>query len=568
MFTVLLRKRATTVCEYLASQGTFMKNMLRHLQSHSIVELLLTILGVEAEERPLIPMEMLDESKLLGELVSRLQETYSTEINAHAALVLRNIIERSAPGTALWPMVEQLQSDQLQHLVDYSVKATSTAAFQQTLTVLLAMLADSNADDEQDRAFGNAGSDSDDSKEDGGAADGGAPTTDDTTPLLAAIAAQLPVMTQRLDEELPGAVMSFGRLEHKLGLARLTLVEFLCALLKRQNSEVTAQFVELDLLEKMLGLFFRFKWNNMLHGFVAATCREALESQNKPLVASLLGGEQGLVRRLVDEFSMQEGDSERRVGYMGQALSLANLIHDSECAVVKGVLDGLSGPCDTVFPKRAEADATAAAAEAAPDAGGAADAAGTAAEATAAEAAAAPGPPPEAAAGPQTLAMAWRAAAEGPLCGMNERAERALGGRRPGTYDDDSDDDEMYQIMAESFSNAVQVQRNASDSDSDSSSDSGEENDDDFNQLASRQEDDDDFAPREEGEAAADDGFAELAGGAAGSADFDADFDGAAFPEPPVAAAPAADAPAPAAAPAAADFDADFGAFDAEYPES
>ncbi|KAM4704186.1 serine/threonine-protein phosphatase 6 regulatory subunit 1 [Rhinophrynus dorsalis] len=135
---------------------------------------------------------------------------------------------------------------------------------------------------------------------------------------------------------------TWGILDPPLGNTRLHVVKLLASTINANNKVLNQEVIELDTLNVMLDLYFKYMYNNFLHSQVEACITTALNSApieetnecdlpDNPLVNYLLQKCQ-LVQRILsawEENEKEQSEGGRRKGFMGHLTKIANSVVQS-----------------------------------------------------------------------------------------------------------------------------------------------------------------------------------------------------------------------------------------------
>jgi hypothetical protein len=177
----------------------------------------------------------------------------------------------------------------------------------------------------------------------------------------------IPQILQYVNEALPRLVhllaaspqcelkTQYGSLKPPLGPTRLKVVELVTALVQAEvtlacDNLVCPNLVQLDILSRVLDLFFQYHWNNLLHGFCEAMVHTVLDQSNptsRMLQQALLGSGRAL-RRFVDGYTANAravaSPKGGRLGYMGHLIRICQTfrgLEDQELAAMGACEDDL-----------------------------------------------------------------------------------------------------------------------------------------------------------------------------------------------------------------------------------
>ncbi|XP_053308544.1 serine/threonine-protein phosphatase 6 regulatory subunit 1 isoform X2 [Spea bombifrons] len=137
---------------------------------------------------------------------------------------------------------------------------------------------------------------------------------------------------------------TWGLLDPPLGNTRLHVVKLLTSVINANNRALNEELIDLDTLNIILDLYFKYMYNNFLHAQVEVCVAAILSSTpieetneidllENPLVKYLLQKCQ-LVQRILsawEENEKEQSEGGRRKGFMGHLTKIANaLVHSSE----------------------------------------------------------------------------------------------------------------------------------------------------------------------------------------------------------------------------------------------
>jgi hypothetical protein len=113
---------------------------------------------------------------------------------------------------------------------------------------------------------------------------------------------------QLLNQPHAPVKVQFGRAE-PFGETRMKVVELTLVLLRSRLASVNEALADLDVLSLLLEAFFRYPWNNMLHGLVESIIRTVLDSDSKVLMAALFDKAQ-LVQKFIAAYDAGDEQNE------------------------------------------------------------------------------------------------------------------------------------------------------------------------------------------------------------------------------------------------------------------
>ncbi|KAI4303671.1 hypothetical protein MLD38_039271 [Melastoma candidum] len=129
---------------------------------------------------------------------------------------------------------------------------------------------------------------------------------------------------------------TYGKLQPPLGKHRLKIVEFISVLVNVGSQAVEKELIHLEVVPKILGLFFEYPFNNFLHHHIDSIIITCLESKNAALIEYILG-DCNLIGKIIDVQKNSnlpadpdkptlpaEGRSPPRVGNIGHLTRICN----------------------------------------------------------------------------------------------------------------------------------------------------------------------------------------------------------------------------------------------------
>jgi len=268
------------------------------------MELLLKIIGSEESPEGSGIIQWLCSTELVPSLLGKFDPALDDEIHENAGQTLADIINISShmPNS---PLLAQLESESFVSQLFKYVLAGSNSVMLNGLGVVIELLKRHTRE-----------------------------STDDTTsldglpPLLSSSVSHLPQFDTFLKAPYLG---SLATQTSPLGFYRLKVIDFYLALLRTRYRCVDNEFVNLNILNTCLDLFFTYCWNNFLHASVEQIIQTILDGRNDDLKLALLGNAM-LLDRIVEANQINISESAKprntRLGYMGFlttiSLSIAN----------------------------------------------------------------------------------------------------------------------------------------------------------------------------------------------------------------------------------------------------
>ncbi|XP_076040476.1 phosphatase 6 regulatory subunit 1-like protein fmt isoform X9 [Oratosquilla oratoria] len=354
------------VLDFLKSKGDFVKLMVHHLGTSAIMDLLMKLISsVEEDEIRLNVHKWLGECNLVEHLVEMLAPNKDSEEHASADTLLCEIInnaresftDSSAQRNPLLVSIEC--EDSVNNLLDLLLhEERNESTVKHVINILLNLLNSKSAPQkpgqQQTQQTDHCGSlESSDS-------DG----SDRQSSIVArTIADRLPELHDiLLNPPKKGLLLTaYGTEVEPLGSMRLQVVTLIAALVASNDATVHDKLAELNTVDHLLDLFFKFTLNNFLHTQVEQALIALLtqappsvlpgvEPQHKLLV--LLLTQSGIIQRLLSAYEESEKEKDSKGhnlrGYMGHLRNIANtIVHEAEFGrneeKIKELIQGLPG---------------------------------------------------------------------------------------------------------------------------------------------------------------------------------------------------------------------------------
>lgn len=306
--TVLCNKQGQLLTQFVLDTGQF-NRLLVHIGLFSIAELVVRIAW--ATEDPSVESGLdsacLHDQALVAKLIARLDPCFPPAVHMNAASILGNLYNATQPAVA-YCLNDVLQPSVLNLLFTFMFSG-SESSFLQSLTVLATVL---HAEAEREQRA--------------------------NCVLLKYLNRALPRLTQHLGlVDGKFVTTQYGRLQ-PLGFSRLKIVQVLHGAVRLQGlyeqEEYANNLWELNTLEWVLELFFRYELHNLLHAVVEKILGTIFDLPVGPVRTHLLHAlftKARLLPRLLATFQANtEAAAFRapRLGHMGYIIRIALLVVD------------------------------------------------------------------------------------------------------------------------------------------------------------------------------------------------------------------------------------------------
>uniref|UniRef100_A0A4W3J8H3 Protein phosphatase 6 regulatory subunit 1 n=1 Tax=Callorhinchus milii TaxID=7868 RepID=A0A4W3J8H3_CALMI len=359
---ILINRKSEQIVDFLRKKDDFVALLLKHIGTSAIMDLLLRLLTcVEQPQLRQDVLNWLNEEKIIQRLIEMIRSSRDEDQHSNASQSLCDIIRLSREQ-----MIQIQDSPEPDQLL-------ATLEKQETIEQLLSnMFEDGERDEsvivngiqvlltllETRRPRSDLGGMGGLFCNLDGQLDLCTPGLDHacsqvSTGTLQAIKSRLQDFHQLLLEppKVSKIVTTWGFLDPPLGNTRVHVVKLVTSMLQVNNSEVNQELMQLNTLDTLLDLYFKYVWNNFLHLQVELCIGTALGNppieesaetpaennaetvRENPLIKHLFQKCQ-LIHRVVSAW--EENDKEqleggRRKGYMGHLTRIANaMVQNSE----------------------------------------------------------------------------------------------------------------------------------------------------------------------------------------------------------------------------------------------
>ncbi|ELU00356.1 hypothetical protein CAPTEDRAFT_184298 [Capitella teleta] len=340
---ILITRKSEMMVEFLQSKEDFVGQLLHHLGTSAIMDLLLRLITcIEAQETRNACISWLNEQQLVQKLVGMIDISQSEERHCNAAQSLCDIIRLSREQMSQMqeraeydPLLAAIESretvtDLLNHMF---TEEKSESVIVNGLSVIQTLL--------EFRKIGPEGMQEQ-------------MTSLDAERLAQGVSNTLLALTPRLKDfhqlliEPPKQnyrpmPTTLGHLDVPLGNTRLQVARLISSLLLTNTPSVNVQLAQLNCMGVLLDLMFKYSWNNFLHTQVEqclctilsnVTCEsEPKDEQGVNPLLSQLFADLKLVDRVLQGWEDNEQQQKRpgghRKGFMGHLTRIANTIVES-----------------------------------------------------------------------------------------------------------------------------------------------------------------------------------------------------------------------------------------------
>uniref|UniRef100_A0A4W3JQT9 Protein phosphatase 6 regulatory subunit 1 n=1 Tax=Callorhinchus milii TaxID=7868 RepID=A0A4W3JQT9_CALMI len=327
---ILINRKSEQIVDFLRKKDDFVALLLKHIGTSAIMDLLLRLLTcVEQPQLRQDVLNWLNEEKIIQRLIEMIRSSRDEDQHSNASQSLCDIIRLSREQ-----MIQIQDSPEPDQLL-------ATLEKQETIEQLLSNMFEDGERDESVIVNGIQ------------VLLTLLETRRPRTGTLQAIKSRLQDFHQLLLEppKKSKIVTTWGFLDPPLGNTRVHVVKLVTSMLQVNNSEVNQELMQLNTLDTLLDLYFKYVWNNFLHLQVELCIGTALGNppieesaetpaennaetvRENPLIKHLFQKCQ-LIHRVVSAW--EENDKEqleggRRKGYMGHLTRIANaMVQNSE----------------------------------------------------------------------------------------------------------------------------------------------------------------------------------------------------------------------------------------------
>lgn len=222
------------------------------------------------------------DSKAVLKLIERIDPAFTPEVHINVTNVLSEIAKRYATTYGIHPLAQVLMSESVTTgILDKLLKFPESSVFLEGMTLLSVMVESSI------QAVG---------------------TTQEESPIIPVILVRIKDFIQLLQNSTSAVTLpmtSGVTLKPPLGITRLKVVEFVISLIHTNSIQVEKEMISSGMLNVILGLFFQFDMNNILHNLVEEMIRFILSSTSEMLKRALIK-DCKLLERTMEAFATNE----------------------------------------------------------------------------------------------------------------------------------------------------------------------------------------------------------------------------------------------------------------------
>ncbi|KAK8732706.1 hypothetical protein OTU49_006887 [Cherax quadricarinatus] len=340
---MLVQRRSEQVLDFLKSKGDFVELAVQHVGTSAIMDLILRLIcNVEEDEIRQSVHQWLNETQLIERLVERLSPEADPEEHSSADNILceistscRDVTNDSHPQSN--PLLLTLESEEtINKLLDLLLhEERNESSLSHVINILLTLLAARTQQQIQQQQQGSQQSTSIESSN-------SVSSEGKRNAVARTIAKRLPSLHNiLLHPPKKGLILTaYGQEVEPLGSTRLQVVTLVAALVAANDPIVHNALYELNTVEYLLDLFFKFMLNNFLHTQVEqcltailtkAPVASSPQGETDHLLLTQLFTECRIIERVVKAYEEpSEPHDSKQIhnikGYMGHLRQLANTI--------------------------------------------------------------------------------------------------------------------------------------------------------------------------------------------------------------------------------------------------
>lgn len=340
---MLVQRRSEQVLDFLKSKGDFVELAVQHVGTSAIMDLILRLIcNVEEDEIRQSVHQWLNETQLIERLVERLSPEADPEEHSSADNILceistscRDVTNDSHPQSN--PLLLTLESEEtINKLLDLLLhEERNESSLSHVINILLTLLAARTQQQIQQQQQGSQQSTSIESSN-------SVSSEGKRNAVARTIAKRLPSLHNiLLHPPKKGLILTaYGQEVEPLGSTRLQVVTLVAALVAANDPIVHNALYELNTVEYLLDLFFKFMLNNFLHTQVEqcltailtkAPVASSPQGETDHLLLTQLFTECRIIERVVTAYEEpSEPHDSKQIhnikGYMGHLRQLANTI--------------------------------------------------------------------------------------------------------------------------------------------------------------------------------------------------------------------------------------------------
>uniref|UniRef100_UPI00398E8454 serine/threonine-protein phosphatase 6 regulatory subunit 3 isoform X2 n=1 Tax=Pristiophorus japonicus TaxID=55135 RepID=UPI00398E8454 len=350
VLSILISRKPDQIIAFLRKRDAFVSLMLKHIGTSALMDLLLRLLTcIEPPQLRQDVLNWLNEEKIIQQLIEMVHPSQDEDRHSNASQSLCEIIRlsrdqmiqmQSSPEPD--PLLSTIEKQEtLEYLLTNVLdKEKTESAIVNCIQILLTLLETRRPAFEGQLEICPTGMNH------------AAFSVSNST--LQAIRQRLKDFHQILLEPPKKSAMktTWGVLDTPVGNTRLNVVRLVASLLQTNTHSINAEFVELNTMDVLLDMYFRYVWNNFLHVQVEICIATILGSppphdtstenniEDNPdtarenILIKHLFQKCQLIQRILDAWENNEKEQSeggRRRGYMGHLTRIANaVVHNAE----------------------------------------------------------------------------------------------------------------------------------------------------------------------------------------------------------------------------------------------
>ncbi|XP_062917894.1 serine/threonine-protein phosphatase 6 regulatory subunit 3-A-like isoform X4 [Mobula hypostoma] len=383
VLSILISRKPDQIIAFLRKRDAFVSLMLKHIGTSALMDLLLRLLTcIEPPQLRQEVLNWLNEENIIQHLIEMIQPSQDEDRHSNASQSLCEIIRLSRDQMIQMqslpepdPLLSSIEKqDTLEHLLTNVLdKEKTESAIVNCIQILLTLLETRRPAFEGQLEICPTGMNH------------AAFSVSNNT--LQAIRKRLKDFHQILLEPPKKSPMktTWGILNTPVGNTRLNVVRLVASLLQTNTYSINAELVELNTMDVLLDMYFRYIWNNFLHVQVEIciatilgsppprdtsienNIEENLDTAGENILIKHLFQKCQLIQRILDAWENNEKEQSeggRRKGYMGHLTRIANaVVHNAEKGPNSALINQLLKDLDEDYRERWETFTTGSLAE-------------------------------------------------------------------------------------------------------------------------------------------------------------------------------------------------------------
>ncbi|XP_032894813.1 serine/threonine-protein phosphatase 6 regulatory subunit 3 isoform X2 [Amblyraja radiata] len=383
VLSILISRKPEQIITFLRKKDAFVSLMLKHIGTSALMDLLLRLLTcIEPPQLRQDVLNWLNEEKIIQHLIEMIQPSQDEDRHSNASQSLCEIIRLSRDQMIQMQSLPEpdplLATIEKQETLDYLLasvldKEKIESAIVNCIQILLTLLETRRPAFEGQLEICPTGMNH------------AAFSVSNST--LQAIRERLKDFHQILLEppKKSPMKMTWGILNTPVGNTRLNVVRLVASLLQTNTYSINAELVELNTIDVLLDMYFRYIWNNFLHVQVEIciatilgspppldtsienNIEENLDTARENILIKHLLQKCQLIQRILDAWDnndKEQSEGGRRKGYMGHLTRIANaVVHNAEKGPNSALINQLLKDLDEDYRERWETFTTGSLAE-------------------------------------------------------------------------------------------------------------------------------------------------------------------------------------------------------------